>query len=103
MTNDFEGKRYCGNCFNFKDISQFGLEKKTKNNKVYVKAYCLSCSSEIESRRHLEKKLASNPTKYWECDNCDHVISIKHTACPKCNACRDEYGFFPHIDNPHTV
>jgi hypothetical protein len=75
--------RYCGNCFNNKPLDNFSLESPSNPKKGY-RRICKPCVSEIEARRIAERKLDMFPSSFWECDNCDHITSIKKEKCNKC-------------------
>ena len=83
-----EEKRYCGNCFKYKDVSEFGADSAGKYKHQHLRPYCRPCYVEIETRRHYERKLERNPSQFWECDTCDHIVSIKRRACTRCNSPR---------------
>lgn len=82
-------------CLNghIKPISEFYPHNKKslydKNSSCYYRPYCKECLNYINSRRRLEKKRDIFPDKFWDCDNCDHIVSILRTLCNKCGFRRE--------------
>ena len=59
---------------------------KDKNLSCYYRPYCKTCHNQINIRKVLEKKIKEYPNSFWECDNCDHIVSVSRKFCSKCKA-----------------
>jgi RNase P subunit RPR2 len=84
----FDGKRK--ECLNghIKELSEFYPHHKKgvylKGDSCYYRPYCKECHKAITSRKRLEKKRDLFPNSFWDCDNCDHIVSVQKDTCDKC-------------------
>ena len=66
--------RQCGDCLETKPFSDFSLHSVKLGR---PKSYCKKCLSIRNNRRNYEKLLERYPKSFFECDNCDRVMSIR--------------------------
>jgi hypothetical protein len=79
-------------CINghIKPIAEFYPHNKSKqpNMSCYYRPYCKECHNAINIRKALEKRRRKFPNSFWDCDHCDHIVSVTKIKCDKCNGSR---------------
>ena len=85
--------KQCVNCKEIKRVSvdsrlsdfyKHSGNEKNPNNRAYYRPYCKVCWNRKNVDRAIERLQAKSPSSFWDCENCDTLVRVKHKVCNRC-------------------